>query len=152
MPIKKLTHYGRIKVLVPHENMMESLCVCPHCGSEVVYGEMCMYHGIHTCPNCIESLRKTVDFDRENQYDVYVRKGNNHEYEPYKYIQEEFITIEDAFKFFNGNEKVFDKDGYFIGNTYEKYAQKVADKFFNGNIDKLDKVCSEEHCFKEGDD
>ena len=64
-------------------------------------------------------------------------------------LKEEFTTIEDAFKSVNGNKKVFDKEGYFIDDTYEKYAQKVADKFFNGNIDELDKICEEEHCFKE---
>ena len=66
---------------------MKSLCICPHCGSEVTYGEMCMYYGIHACPNCLDSLHKTVDFDRKNQYDVYVRKANKNEYEPYKYVK-----------------------------------------------------------------
>ncbi len=83
-----MIHYGRIKVIKEDDNPLRSLCICPHCGSEVIYGNMMMYNGTHGCPKCIRELNKTIDFDRNNQYEEYVRKSNEHEYEPYKYREE----------------------------------------------------------------
>ena len=57
-------------------------------------------------------------------------------------------TIETMFKQV-GVTKVFDEDGYFTDEAMTKY-EDVADKFFKGNIDKLDALCDEEKCFKEG--
>lgn len=37
----------------------------------------------------IKELLDTINFDREHHYDAYVRKANNHEYEPYKYTEKE---------------------------------------------------------------
>lgn len=61
----------------------------------------------------------------------------------------EFTTIEDAFKNVSKLSEIFDDEGHFQKNIYEKYAQLVADEYFNGNIDKLDAVCNEENCFAE---
>ena len=47
-----------------------------------------MISGIHGCPNCQTELWHTINYDREHQYDTYVRKANNHEYEPYKYKED----------------------------------------------------------------
>lgn len=60
----------------------------------------------------------------------------------------ELPTIETMFKQV-GVGKVFDRDGYFTDEALGKY-DIVADKFFNGNIDRLDALCDEEKCFKEG--
>lgn len=68
--------------------------------------------------------------------------------ESLKESQAQFTTIEDAFKDVSGEQEVFDKEGHFAID-YEKYAQKVADKYFGGNIDKVDAMCSEEGCFNE---
>lgn len=80
-----MLHIGRIKVLQSCEDEMEAVCICPHCGKETTYGEMSMVSGIHCCPNCNEELNRTIAFDKEHQYEAYVRKANNHEYEPYRY-------------------------------------------------------------------
>ena len=31
----------------------------------------------------------TINYDRDHRYNTYVRKANNHEYEPYKYVEDE---------------------------------------------------------------
>lgn len=83
-----MPHIGRIKVIQPAEDIMDCVCVCPHCGNHARYGDMFMISGIHGCPKCQTELHKTITFDRENQYDAYVRKANNYEYEPYRYVEE----------------------------------------------------------------
>lgn len=80
-----MEHIGRIKVIQENEDEMDTICVCPHCGSHALYGNMFMISGIHGCPNCQTELWNTINYDREQQYDVYVRKANNHEYEPYRW-------------------------------------------------------------------
>ena len=82
-----MEHIGRIKVVQEAEDEMDTVCICPHCGSHARYGDMFMINGNHGCPKCHEELYKTITFDRENQYDTYVRKANNHEYEPYRYVE-----------------------------------------------------------------
>ena len=54
-------------------------------------------------------------------------------------------TIEDMFKSV-GVKVVFDDNGYLTDEAYNKYGV-VAKKYFNGNEDVLDKLCSEENCF-----
>lgn len=56
------------------------------------------------------------------------------------------MTIEDMFKTF-GIKKVFDKNGYLTRGAMKVY-NKVAQKYFNNDIDQLDKLCEEEKCFK----
>ena len=80
-----MTHIGRIGIIEEHEDEMENVCICPHCGRETTYGVMFMICGIHGCPNCHEELHETIYHDREKDYDAYARKANNHEYEPYRY-------------------------------------------------------------------
>ena len=88
--MKVEAHIGRIKVIeINILNMMENICICPHCGEEVKYGEMCMISGIHGCPKCSKELYDTINYDKKKRYEVYVRKANKHEYEPYKYVEEE---------------------------------------------------------------
>lgn len=69
--------------------------------------------------------------------------------------EKESMTIEDQFKFImqdhNDERDVFDKSGYFLDDIYTKYAKEVADEFYHGDIDALDKVCAKEHCFLEDD-
>lgn len=83
-----MLHIGRIKVVEENENDMDTLCICPHCGRQVRYGDMTMYCGEHGCINCNDDLHDSINFDRENHYDRYVRKANNNEYEPYKYVED----------------------------------------------------------------
>lgn len=80
-----MPHIGRIKIIKVEDNVFDSTCICPHCGSKARYGDMFTISGIHGCPKCHTELSNTINFDRENQYDAYVRKANNYEYEPYRY-------------------------------------------------------------------
>ena len=82
-----MRHVGRIKIVNDAYNYLDTICICPHCGRQVKYGDMYMYLGQHGCPHCIDDLRDSVEFDRQNHYDRYVRKANNYEYEPYKYME-----------------------------------------------------------------
>lgn len=83
-----MKHIGRIKVLLYDcENEFESVCECPHCSSEVLYGNMMTVSGIHCCPKCNAEVNRQIEFDKKADYDVYVRKANNHEYEPYRYME-----------------------------------------------------------------
>lgn len=69
--------------------------------------------------------------------------------------EKESMTIEDQFKFImqdhNDERDVFDESGYFLDDIYNKYAKEVADEFYYGDIDALDKACAKEHCFLEDD-
>lgn len=80
-----MKNIGRIKVVKSHNDIMQCICICPHCGREAIYGEMFTIFGIHGCPKCQNELNGTINFDKTNQYEVYIRKANNHEYEPYKF-------------------------------------------------------------------
>lgn len=80
-----MTHIGRIAVLKEFEDDMQNICVCPHCGEKAIYGEMSTISGVHCCPKCNDELYETIQYDRKNRYNVYVKKANNNEYEPYKY-------------------------------------------------------------------
>lgn len=84
-----MNHIGRIKIIIPNRDLMQCLCICPHCGSHIVYGLMMMTSGIHNCPNCNDELNRQIELDKKADYNVYVRKANNNEYEPYKYQEEE---------------------------------------------------------------
>ena len=84
-----MKHIGRIKVVEEAEDIMECICICPHCGRKARYGEMHMYCGEHGCPECADDLRDSIEFDRQNHYDRYVRKANSNDYEPYKYVGED---------------------------------------------------------------
>lgn len=83
-----MEHIGRIKVINEALDLMDCVCICPHCGSHAIYGNMMMISGIHNCPKCNEELHRTIDFDKKTDYDVYVRKANNYEYEPYRWKEE----------------------------------------------------------------
>lgn len=80
-----MKHIGRIKVIQENENEMKNICICPHCGEKAIYGEMFMISGIHGCPKCSKELYDTIIYDKKKRYEVYVRKANKHEYEPYKW-------------------------------------------------------------------
>ena len=84
-----MKHIGRIKVIEEADDIMDCVCICPHCGRKARYGEMHMYCGEHGCPECADDLRDSIEFDRQNHYDRYVRKANNNDYEPYKYVGED---------------------------------------------------------------
>lgn len=84
-----MEHIGRIKVIDKiADDIMDTLCICPHCGSHTLYGNMFMICGTHGCPNCQDELNYTIDRDRKTNYPEYVKKANNYEYEPYKYIKD----------------------------------------------------------------
>lgn len=82
-----MTHIGRIRVVSYNiKNEYDSIVICPHCGAEVLYGDMRKTSGINNCPNCNEEVNKQIEFDKKTDYNVYVRKANSYEYEPYRYI------------------------------------------------------------------
>lgn len=84
-----MSHIGRIKVLKKKgESVLDWLVTCPHCGKQVVYGCMMTTSGIHNCYHCNAEVNRQIEFDKKTDYNVYVRKANNHEYEPYRYIDE----------------------------------------------------------------
>lgn len=83
-----MNNIGRIKVVRESDDLMNYEVICPHCGAVARYGSMRMLNGVHCCPKCHEQLRNTVEFDRTNNYEAYVRKANGHEYEPYAYREE----------------------------------------------------------------
>lgn len=37
-----MKHIGRIKVIQDNEDIVDCICICPHCGSHVLYGNMFM--------------------------------------------------------------------------------------------------------------
>ena len=92
--LSTVTHIGRIRVIKEADNDLDTICVCPHCGRQVRYGDMTMYCGEHGCNHCINDLHDSIEYDRQNHYDRYVRKANNNDYEPYKYM--DMNEIDDA--------------------------------------------------------
>ena len=58
-----MKHIGRIKVVEEAEDIMECICICPHCGRKARYGEMHMYCGEHGCPECADDLYDSIEFD-----------------------------------------------------------------------------------------
>ena len=81
-------HYGKIIVVEEKRDTLKSLVICPHCGRQVTYGRTAMHSGVHGCQYCIDELSETIEHEREWNYDSYVKKANNHEYEPYRYREE----------------------------------------------------------------
>lgn len=90
-----MEHIGRIIVVEKNkEDEYKSICICPHCGERVEYGEMMMISGTHCCPKCHDELYGTIEYLRKNHYEAYTRIGNNHEDEPYKYNpNDEILSI-----------------------------------------------------------
>lgn len=84
-----MKHIGRIRVIQEANDIMDCVCVCPHCNNHITYGEMMMTSGIHNCPKCNAEVNRQIELDKKADYDVYVRKANGHEYEPYRYIEKE---------------------------------------------------------------
>jgi len=105
-----MEHIGRIIVVEKNnEDEYKSICICPHCGERVEYGEMMMISGTHCCPKCHDELYGTIEYLRKNHYEAYTRIGNNHEDEPYKWtLEEEILTILKR-EMFNENQ-CFDLD------------------------------------------
>lgn len=88
-----MKNIGRTKVLqYNYQNEFDSLCVCPHCGRDVFYGDMMKVNGINCCPACNKELHLTIEADQKEDYEKYVRKANSYEYEPYRYIEQEEET------------------------------------------------------------
>lgn len=83
-----MAHIGRIKVIKAAQNVLDAICICPHCGREARYGDMHMYCGEHGCPKCADDLRRAIEADRKADYESYVRKANANDYEPYKYVED----------------------------------------------------------------
>ena len=80
-----MAHIGRIKVVKEADDIMDTICVCPHCGEHVLYGQMMMLNGIHECPMCCSQLYEEIKYDKSLSYDLYAEKNNHHDYEPYRY-------------------------------------------------------------------
>lgn len=81
-----MEHFGRIEILSYNVgNEYKSICRCPHCGKEVLYGDMMMNSGIHCCSNCNLDLYKEIQEDKEINYELYVHKAKLNLYEPYRY-------------------------------------------------------------------
>ena len=80
-----MTHIGRIKLVQEAVDLMDCICICPHCGSHTRYGEMMMTSGIHNCAKCNAEINRQIKLDKEADYKVYVRKANGYEYEPYRW-------------------------------------------------------------------
>lgn len=117
---------------------------------------ICKANGIEFAPDeygsdaywIVDSLTNLSDI--RHIWDEFVKNcGNSALIAKFKkqYNIAEFTTIEDAFAEVSGKEKVFDDEGHFIDGIYDDYAQEVADKFFDGDIDELDEICTEEDCF-----
>lgn len=83
-----MNHIGRIKVVKEDKDLMDCICICPHCGNRELYGNMFTISGIYGCPNCREELWDAICYDKAHHYNAYVRKANNHEYEPYRYMED----------------------------------------------------------------
>lgn len=83
-----MTNIGRIRVVRESDDLMDCGVICPHCGATTDYGSLRMVDGVYCCPLCHEQLYKTIEFDRANNYEAYVRKANNHLYEPYALMEE----------------------------------------------------------------
>ncbi len=81
-------HIGRIEVVYDNPELMDCVCICPHCGRHVTYGQITMYNGNHGCPACHMELRAEVEHDRQHNYNTYVHKANAHEYEPFRYKED----------------------------------------------------------------
>lgn len=70
----------RLKVVKEDESdYMNNIVVCPYCGEKTLYGETMMISGIVNCPKCHDRCVKSVMFDRENNYENYLK----HDYQPY---------------------------------------------------------------------
>ena len=74
----------RIEVVQEAEDIFDTVCVCPHCGKHVTYGNMMMISGISCCPICHDSLYKEVMHDKETDYEKYTTK----DYEPFGVARE----------------------------------------------------------------
>ena len=81
----------RLRVVIPHENEMETIVICPYCGRKVAYGETRMICGVVYCPYCREECIKQVMFDREFDYKAYQKK----DYQPYGVTLKEAMALED---------------------------------------------------------
>jgi len=81
-------HIGRVKVIKPAKNEMDAVCICPHCGRQVRYGDICTVNGIYNCHSCNRELHRTIECDKSYDYSVYERKATSGEYEPYKYVED----------------------------------------------------------------
>ena len=76
---------GRIAITeIKGDEYLDNICICPHCGKSARYGNMFMISGVHGCPSCHEELSDAIYTDKSKHYEAYVRKANNHEYEPYR--------------------------------------------------------------------
>lgn len=80
-------HIGRIPVVKLDMDLFDCICICPHCGKKVRYGDLMLTNGIHNCPHCNVEVNMQTRKDQELDYEEYARKMANHEYEPYKYSQ-----------------------------------------------------------------
>ena len=69
----------KIKVVHEADDVMDYVCICPHCGKEAIYGEMTMISGHSCCGACHEQLWKEIAKDKEEDYQRYITK----DYEPY---------------------------------------------------------------------
>ena len=69
----------RIEVVHEAEDVMDYICVCPHCGKHVRYGNMMMISGHSCCDYCHDSLSNEIERDKAADYELYVKK----DYEPF---------------------------------------------------------------------
>lgn len=59
-------------------------------------------------------------------------------------IEAKFLEVGKA----DGILEIMDDEGYFLDGIYEEYAQEVADRFYEGNIDELEEECELTNCFR----
>ena len=74
----------RIEVVQEAEDIYDTVCICPHCGKHVTYGNMMMISGHSCCPICHDSLYREIENDKSTDYDKYLTK----DYEPFGVARE----------------------------------------------------------------
>lgn len=78
----------RIEIIQPAECIFDTVCVCPHCGKHVTYGNMMMVSGVSCCPLCYDDLCITMEHDKAVDYSKYA----NADYEPYGIVENSYGT------------------------------------------------------------
>lgn len=84
-----MNHIGRVKIIKESFNIMDCLCICPHCNREAYYKDLRKVSGINCCPYCNEQLHYQIESDKKKDYNIYMNKSNTYAYEPYRYQGED---------------------------------------------------------------
>ena len=78
-------HIGRVRVIKESQDERESICICPHCGREVRYIDLFTLLEVYGCIECHNTFWRTIDRERNLDYDRFISKRERGDYEPYRY-------------------------------------------------------------------